>query len=539
MIHPALLQLMRLQIRGALRRTGRAMRTPKGAVFAVVGGVVLIVWLGSVLTSVLVGTRTDPAKARAFAPIALLLLCLVNLFGGGGEKAIAFTPGEINFLFPGPFTRRELLLYKLAKTVLATLAFAGFMSLVLLPHSGGYVAAFVGAFLGILFTHLLGMAAVMTGQVVGERAYTRGRRIALLLLGVAAAFAVAPAVSAASQAGMAEFVASIQNSRVARVVLAPFTVFARVFTARAFFPELLPWAAAGAAINAALVLIVLRLDADYLEAAAAASQRVQEQIQRMRSGSRVSPAAARRPGRGRVPMLPWLGGAGPTVWRQTTNVLRVGRSILVVLLFICLAIVWMTVKGMGHVGALAAGGGWATVFLSTMLKLDFRNDLEQLAALKAMPLRPTATAAGELAVPVTLLSFVHLVLLGSAAALAPPQHRHWAFVAMLFVVPFNVLLMAIENGMFLLFPSRLAGVSPGDLGQMGRGVVLFLAKMVVILAACGVSAGLGAAAAALAGGSAAAGVTVALLALVATAMVSVPLVGWAFARFDPSADTPA
>ena len=30
--------------------------------------------------------------------------------------AISFTPGEVNFLFPGPFTRRELLFYKLART---------------------------------------------------------------------------------------------------------------------------------------------------------------------------------------------------------------------------------------------------------------------------------------------------------------------------------------------------------------------------------------------------------------------------------------
>jgi hypothetical protein len=538
MIHPALSQLMRLQFRGALRRTGRAMRTPKGAVFAIIGGAVLVVWLGSVLGSVLMGTRTDPAKVRALAPVVLLLLCVANLFGGGGEKAIAFTPGEINFLFPGPFTRRELLLYKLAKTVAATVAFAGFMSLVLLPHAGGYVAAFVGAFLGVLFTHLLALTVVMTGQAVGERAYTRGRRLALLLLGVAVAFAVAPAVAAASRAGAAEFVSSLQNSTAAQVLLAPFTVFTRVFTARAIFPDLLLWASAAAAIDVALLVLVLRLDADYLEAAAAASRRVRERLERMRSATRVSPAAARQPGRGRVPMLPWLGGAGPTAWRQLTTALRVGRSTLVVLLFICVAVVWMTAMGQGHLVALATGGGWATLFLSTMLKLDFRSDLDQIAALKAMPLRPTATAVGQLAVPVLLLSVVHLVLLGSAAALTPPARRHWAFVAMLFVLPFNVLLLAIENAMFLLFPSRAAGTSPGDLGQMGRGVVFFLAKVVALTVACGVSAALGAAAGALAGGSAAVGVGVGLLAFAATAAAAMPFVGWAYRHFDPSADTP-
>jgi hypothetical protein len=539
MIPPALRLLIRLQFRGALRRTGRRMRTAKGAAFAVVGGLVAFVWLASVGFSVTIGSKTDPAKVNAAAPLALALMCVMNVLGGGADKVITFTPGEMNFLFPGPFTRRELLLYKLAKTVLGTLGAAAFFALVLLPHSGGFVPAFAGAFLGFLFVHLLTLAAVMSGQAVGERAYTRARRVALAALVVAAAVAVAPAIRSAGGHGLWPFVTSVQGSPVAQVSLAPFTVFVRVFTARSVFPDLLLWSGVGSAVNLLLIWLVVRLVADYLEAAAAASQRSYERVQRMRGERRLSSAAAARPARRRLPMLPWLGGAGPTAWRQLTTAFRTARSTLVVLLLLCAAVVWMTAMGKGNVAALATGGIWATLFLSTVLKFDFRGELDQLAWLKAQPVRPLAVAAGQLVVPVMLLTGVHAVIVAAAAAIAPPHQRGLVLLALPFVVPFNVVLVAVENTLFLLFPTRTAGASAGDLGQMGRQVVFFLLKMLTVMLAAGLSAGAGFAAGAAAGGSVPAGVAAALLVLALTAAAAVPVTGWAYRHFDPSADTPA
>ena len=50
-----------------------------------------------------------------YLPIMILGFCLLSIFGPAGELAIAFTPAEVDFLFPAPFHRRELLIYKLAK----------------------------------------------------------------------------------------------------------------------------------------------------------------------------------------------------------------------------------------------------------------------------------------------------------------------------------------------------------------------------------------------------------------------------------------
>ena len=38
--------------------------------------------------------------------------------------AISFRPAEVDFLFPAPFHRRELLIYKLAKMLLGTVFMA-------------------------------------------------------------------------------------------------------------------------------------------------------------------------------------------------------------------------------------------------------------------------------------------------------------------------------------------------------------------------------------------------------------------------------
>src|SRR4051812_37900697 len=122
----ALFKLMVLQARAAVRRAVRGVRTPRGAAFFAVGVLVFGLWLGPVLFSTLLHSRpeagalrTDPRKARQFMPALLLLFCVASLFSTG-DKAISFSPGEVNFLFAGPFTRRQLLGYKLTKASLGS-----------------------------------------------------------------------------------------------------------------------------------------------------------------------------------------------------------------------------------------------------------------------------------------------------------------------------------------------------------------------------------------------------------------------------------
>jgi hypothetical protein len=103
----------------------------------------------------------------------------------------------------------------------------------------------------------------------------------------------------------------------------------------------------------------------------------------------------------------------------------------------------------------------------------------------------------------------------------------------------NLLIVGVENLTFLVFPSRPAGAAPGDLSAMGRQVVFLMLKLLIVMAVAGVAAGVGAITYLLTQPAVVPALAAALAAIAAAAMAVVPLVGVAYARFDPSMDTPA
>ena len=68
------------------------------------------------------------------------------------------------------------------------------------------------------------------------------------------------------------------------VLLAPFEVFSHAILAADWFPELVCWGGGALAIDLGLLALIFKLDADYLESAAAISQKLYEKIQRMKQG---------------------------------------------------------------------------------------------------------------------------------------------------------------------------------------------------------------------------------------------------------------
>src|SRR5205085_9966820 len=107
----ALWLLIGLQLRGWGRFLARSLRTVKGALLALVGLFIFVPWLLTALTAS-AAPGFDPETLRRSGPALLLLYCLMNVLTSSGEKAIYFTPAEVNFLFCGPFGRREVLAYQ-------------------------------------------------------------------------------------------------------------------------------------------------------------------------------------------------------------------------------------------------------------------------------------------------------------------------------------------------------------------------------------------------------------------------------------------
>lgn len=541
-MNPALFTLMRLQLAGFFRRMTRGARSPRRAVFMAIGLGMIVLWLGSISIGMLAGQQERarhhlaPERFRATAPLALLGICVLMIVSSSGDKAVAFTPGEVDMLFPGPFGRRELLGFKLLKSALIALLTALIMSLPLLVYTRSWLACFVGVYLTLLFIQFFSTAGVLLGQALSRRIYSVVQRL-VLILGAAVALFVGRNMIV-SHGGM-HALYQFGQSDLGRNLLAPFDPFGRAITA-ADGSELFQAAGEAALIDAGLLVIVLLLDQNYLEAATAASQRRAAQIQRIRSGSLLS-SGVKGNVRWQLPRLPWLGGAGPIAWRQATSAARSARGLLLVMLILALGmgpLFGSSLQDIHLAQTLIGAIAWMTILLSGLLKFDFRGDLDHMDELKSLPLRPAAISIGQIIVPTLILTSAHVLLLGSVMV-ATTTHRDLLAVAASLALPFNALLMSTENAIFLLFPSRPAAASPGDFQMLGRQAAQLVMKAFAVIIGLVIAFGIAAPVFILLGGPL---IVLTLLAgtiLLGETCALIPLMAWAFQRFDPSVDTPA
>src|SRR5262249_36098254 len=143
-----------------------------------------------------------------------------------------------------------------------------------------------------------------------------------------------------------------------------------------------------------LLIVILKMDANYLEAAAAISQKVYEQLRRTKQGGGLAMPTTARGARIHLAQLPWLGGAGPIAWRQLVLALRTSRHVILTSLataamFVIASLLSSRRPG-GPVFPPGAGVGlsvYLTFIFSLQLPWAFRGDLDHMDFLKTLPVR--------------------------------------------------------------------------------------------------------------------------------------------------------
>lgn len=540
MLPAALYTLMWLRFRGGLRRIGRGLKTARGAAFFAIGCVFVLLWIGSFVLGGALAHRSNPEIVRENAPLYMLGLTLVMLLFSGG-KAISFLPAEIDFLFAGPFSRRTLVIYKMVSTAIAAVIMALIFSMWLLPHASMWVAAFVGIWFTWLWTQSLSMAVILARQAIAEQRSNIVLRIVLALVLAGLLVGILQIVRPVLGDGgfnMRTLAHHARESWLGVVVLAPFEVLSRTFTAQRIFPDLVQWGAIAALQCLLVIALLLQLDGYFADASLAASKKLHERIRRARKGGGVMAFGSATSGRRRLFMLPWLGGAGPLAWRQLTSAMRSARGMLTMLLLLALGagpLFW----AFRHHGETAAPmfiivGMWITLLLPNMFRFDFRSDVLHMDVLKALPISASAIAVGQVFAPILVLTLIDVVLLAVGAFMIESA-RAALVAAMLLVLPLNMLIIGVENLLFLLFPSKQAMMTPGDFQMFGRQSVILFLKGVAILIGCGVAAGLGGLTYVLMDGWWPPVIAVAWLTLACSALALVPLMARAFKQFDPGA----
>ncbi len=533
--------LIRLQRKARYRRLLRGARTIRGAALLVLGFGAMSLWIAPSLTLAFTQPRTDGSRVHLFLPLSMLGLCAMNVLSSAGERAIAFMPAEADFLFPGPFTRRQLLGYKLMQNVIGTAIASIFFSLLWLRHSRYWIDSWSGYFLAMTFVQLLSMAAVLIAQSIGERAAARGKRVLMALLAVAIYVAIKPYLSQLHDVELPMLFDQIRASTVGRALFAPFDVFATIITAKSFFPEAITSIGIALAMIGALLAIVLWLDVQYTEMAAAAGVKLHAKLSRMRRGGGLtSGGPSAKIAWLHLPMPPRLAGIGPIAWRQTVSAMRQSRGVFIFVGIIC--VVGMIALSIGKsddqtIQIIGGGLFWITIVLVESLRFDFRGDVDRMDTLRALPIANTAITVAQLVAPTAVLMACH-TLIFSFGVITKKLSPMTLPLGLLVALPIDLLIVEIENLIFLIFPSRRPEGAAGDMQGVGRRLIGLISKLTALSVILGIAALIGFGFTYLMPDVPQAGIISGAVVALVEAISLIPLLTFAFSRFDPSSDTP-
>ncbi len=547
MFHSALWKLIRMKWRGGFRQMWRSMKTLRGAVQV---GFILLMMAYGIGSMYFVGHMSASAPAAASMVIdrirdvvafALFAFTTWAMLFSTGEATVYFTASEVAFLFPAPFQRRHLLTYKLLQSLFGV-TFLSLMFSLMFARSGiAWLGGFVGTALTLVFIQLLTMNVAFVRLVLEAKFNVLIRRVLGYSVSVWVLIAVTQMVMNAPSGDFAALAISFRSSMAGRWLLAPFDVFARMILAS----DLASFSISTSlvlVVDASLLAMAYRMDGLSLEAALAISEKLTARIKLAQTkgawhmfGSPTSQVARRK-----IRRLPFWKGIGPIVWQRLTTNLRTSLKLFwllgaAVVLGGGLAFT-IHHKEPGQPLAAAGAGVGVMVYLSFLISMSLQNDIERVGYLKSLPLRPVVIVLGELLGFVGLLSAVQGTFFLALCGLLPSM-AGWLIGAAVLSLPLNFMLFAIDKLIFYLYPTRMAKGAPGDFQNAGRQMFFVFLKMLLLfgsLTLVGVAVIPGAM---LSSPLLAAIPAVAVLLIECAGLV--PLLTYAFHRFDPSVDTPA
>ncbi|MFQ3591766.1 MAG: putative ABC exporter domain-containing protein [Gemmataceae bacterium] len=541
----ALWLLLGLQLWGWARFALSGLRTLRGALLTVLTLSMIVPWLLFVVLVPLLNSDAPRLETEAllrYGPAALLAYVVLGVVFSPSSQPLYFTPAEIQFLFAGPFARWQLLLYKVTLALLVSVPTAVVMALVVRVQEGMFIGKLLGVVLTVTFLVLFSLALGLLTTWLWASLHTRTRQA--LAVGALAVLAGAALLLGQSvQWDMTVLGQRLFDHPAWQTVTWPLASFFRLMTATRWDALL---AALGVAVtlNTMVLLLIFGLDTQFLEQSAAGSAALYARLLRAR-GQKVAVEPMERREYKRtwsLPMFPYLGGVGPIVWRQmVTGYRSIGRiSLVVVLLGGSVAGPILAMSSSEKIGVLigmlVGMTVWLSLFLPLLVPFDFRGDIDRMATLKTLPIAAWRLALGQMIVPSLVMTFAKsLILVG--VGISFPSFLSYLLMGLLIICVFDLYVIGVENLLFLLFPTRVGAVTPGDFQAMGRNILLSFARgFSLIVPAFG--AGIGTLVGYLSGWIWL-GVLVGVVPVVVAFAGIVAAAGWAFTQFDVGRTTPA
>ena len=432
------------------------------------------------------------ASGPALAGLALMVVTAASWIMPFNSGLLEFSDAEIQFLFPAPVSRRQLLVHRMLRSQLGML----FGAVVIGFASGVSLSGFsrlrisVGAWVLLVTAKIYFTGITLSRVRLGSR-HARSRRVAWLPLGlmtVALAVvgtAIAREYLQAPPNGPGEMLlllGRVSRTGAPHVMLWPFMAVSRPLFSAWPQPYLtaLGWSVV---VMIAIAAWVLKSDEAFQEAVAdEAERRSQEPAKKgdptytVRSTGWVL-APAGRP-------------EAAFAWKAAMQTLRMvdKRSLArVASILIALTII---AASMGRANGLAsmlgafslAGTVFAILLAPQVLRIDMRQDLRHLELLKTWPVKASAVVRGELLWPGVVITAgawtmlaVAMVLSGTILTKVSFGLRMGGGAAIGILAPALVFSqLTIHNAVALMFPAwvPLGNQRPRGLDAMGQRLIM-------------------------------------------------------------------
>ncbi|TNE52318.1 MAG: hypothetical protein EP343_00725 [Deltaproteobacteria bacterium] len=500
----SLLYLLVRQVMGSWRFRLQRLKQPKYLVGVL--GVALyfgFIFVGGGLGS---GRRlvTHPESMGLGVTLFLMFqICLIWLFGGR-QTGLGFSEAETEILFAAPLTRKELIRYRLMKS-LPALLFTSVFLLLLFSISRKFPNpwfTWLSLFVLLNVIHIFQLWTAVVHGFWHDKWWGGWVKIAGLALVLAP---VALSISFPSgSSGMMEAL-SYSAKRAAEGDagwLSPMIWAGQVVVA----PSLgawLPRCGVFVLLYGLLYQLIVWFDFSFEEREISQSQERASRVRAFREGR--TQVVKDRPVRRALLPLSTTGAAWRAVaWKNIIGFTRnIPRSFLFTVLYILIAgsVILFMVLGASKTHPLtgfsvifAVMAVFLTVMGSSLIKEDLRADLNRLDIVQLFPMPAQELVRGQIygAAAVIVLAVIASIVLSALCALGanvgflPPSFVLSVCVLALMLCTCVVMLsFAIENALALLFPAWVVPdkdsvQQPVQMDQMGRSIVLLIARFLCL-----------------------------------------------------------
>jgi hypothetical protein len=446
------------------------------------------------------------------ASVGLFILFMRWWLFGNDRSALAFTPAEIQFLFPAPVSRQALIQFKLLRGQIAII-FNAILWVLLFGRGGTELpaalrVASIWALFTIFMLHRLGATLVRASTAEHGKAGAKRNIIALAIFGAVGAALLwtgvngYPALREARGFGdVIRAITTLLGQPIPNALLAPF----RVLLAPSFAHTLGEWAPRFGIVLFIVALHyvwVLRTELAFEDAAVEASAARAKRLEAMKARRTGNIKPVRAGNRTWIPLPATGHPAVAIVWKNVLALSRTGGSSLaMIILTASFAVAALLISSRGNVGFGTMIGffalgmtGFSLLIGSRFVRIDLRQDLVHLRLLRTYPLEGSALVAAEVAgstvvltaIQMGLLIFAHLMLLSSPEIPLDSSARWLMLAAAPFILlVLNAVSVTIQNGAALLFPAwvKLGTAKSGGVEVLGQSILSMVASLVVMVIA--------------------------------------------------------